>query len=250
MKYHPRALLLAAAVLAAAVGTVHAHGKKDHAAKPAALKKEQKAWGIAGDPKAVTRTIEVTMTDAMRFSPDRIELEQGETVRFVHKNAGAVMHEFVLGTKKELDEHAALMQKFPDMEHDEPHMAHVGPGKRGEIVWTFNRPGEFDFACLIPGHYQAGMIGKIEVADAAPSQSASAAVAMIDGEVRKVDKDNGKVTLKHGEIKNLDMPGMTMVFKVKEPAMLEQLQPGDKVRFRADKVDGGFVITAIEAVKQ
>ncbi|WP_409970432.1 copper-binding protein [Piscinibacter sp.] len=73
--------------------------------------------------------------------------------------------------------------------------------------------------------------------------------SMTDGEVRKVDKANQKVTLKHGEIKNLDMPGMTMVFKVKEPGMLDALQPGDKVRFQADKVDGGFVVTAIEAVK-
>ena len=73
--------------------------------------------------------------------------------------------------------------------------------------------------------------------------------SMTDGEVRKVDKANQKVTLKHGEIKNLDMPGMTMVFRVKEPAMLDTLAPGDKVRFQAGKVDGGFVVTAIEAVK-
>ena len=77
------------------------------------------------------------------------------------------MHEFVLGTKKELDEHAALMVKFPNMEHDEPYMAHVAPGKTGEIIWTFNRAGEFDFACLISGHYQAGMMGKVRVLAAA-----------------------------------------------------------------------------------
>ena len=68
-----------------------------------------------------------------------------------------------LGTKSELDEHAALMKRFPGMEHDEPYMAHVAPGKRGEMVWTFNRSGEFDFACLLPGHYEAGMVGKIRV---------------------------------------------------------------------------------------
>ena len=73
------------------------------------------------------------------------------------------MHEFVLGTKKELDNHAALMMKFPGMEHSEPYMAHVAPGKTGEITWTFNRPGDFDFACLIAGHYQAGMVGKVKV---------------------------------------------------------------------------------------
>jgi uncharacterized cupredoxin-like copper-binding protein len=140
-----------------------AHGE-EHAKKPAVVKKEQKPWGIAGDAKRATRSIEVRMSDTMRFMPDRIDVRQGETIRFVHKNDGKVMHEFVLGTKKELDEHAALMRKFPEMEHDEPHMAHVGPGKTGEIVWTFNRPGEFFFGCLIPGHYEAGMIGTVKVA--------------------------------------------------------------------------------------
>ena len=104
------------------------------------------------------------MDDKMRFTPDRIDVREGETVRLVHRNGGRVMHEFVLGTKQALDEHAALMLRFPNMEHDEPHMAHVGPGKTGEIVWTFNRAGEFDFACLIPGHYQAGMVGKVRIA--------------------------------------------------------------------------------------
>ncbi|MDP3606552.1 MAG: cupredoxin family protein, partial [Polaromonas sp.] len=88
---------------------------------------------------------------------------QGETIKFVIKNSGKIMHEMVLGTKKDLDEHAALMVKFPGMEHEEPYMAHVGPGKTGEIIWTFNKPGTFDYACLIAGHYQAGMVGKVTV---------------------------------------------------------------------------------------
>ena len=155
--------LLAAALVAFSFGAA-AHGNENHAKKASAqVKKEQKDWGIAGDAKAVTRTIEVAMTDNMRFTPDRIEVKQGETIRFVHKNAGKIMHEFVIGTRKELQEHAALMQKFPGMEHDEPYMAHVAPGKTGEIIWTFNRPGEFEFACLIPGHFQAGMDGNIKV---------------------------------------------------------------------------------------
>jgi len=87
-------------------------------------------------------------------------------VRIVVKNQGQILHELVLGTRKELDEHAALMVKFPTMAHAEPYMAHVGAGKTGEIVWTFNRAGDFDFACLIAGHYQAGMVGKIKVAAA------------------------------------------------------------------------------------
>jgi uncharacterized cupredoxin-like copper-binding protein len=152
------------ATLALSLSTsVLAHGNEDHAKKTGPVKKEQKAWGIAGDAKAARRTIEVGMTDNMRFSPDNIEVRQGETVKFVVRNAGKVMHEFVIGTKKDLDEHAAMMVKFPTMEHDEPYMAHVGPGKTGEIVWTFNRAGDFDFACLIAGHYQAGMVGKIKV---------------------------------------------------------------------------------------
>jgi uncharacterized cupredoxin-like copper-binding protein len=144
--------------------SVLAHGGEDHGkSKSGPVKKEQKAWGIAGDAKAVKRTIKVGMSDNMRFTPDRIEVKQGETVKFVIVNDGKIMHEFVIGTKKELDEHAAMMVKFPNMEHDEPYMAHVGPGKSGEIVWTFNRAGDFDFACLIAGHYQAGMVGKIKV---------------------------------------------------------------------------------------
>jgi uncharacterized cupredoxin-like copper-binding protein len=103
------------------------------------------------------------MGDDMRFTPDRLEVRQGETVRFVLRNHGKLMHEFVIGTRKELDEHAALMIKFPGMEHDEPYMAHVAPGKTGEVIWNFNRPGEFDFACLIAGHYSAGMMGRIKV---------------------------------------------------------------------------------------
>ena len=84
-----------------------------------------------------------------------------------------MLHEFVIGTKAENDAHAALMIKFPDMEHDEPWMAHVPPGKTREIVWNFNRAGEFDFACLISGHYQAGMVGQISVVAATKPRSPS-----------------------------------------------------------------------------
>ncbi len=155
------------ALLLAGVGaTAFAHGDKGDAKKPAMVKKEQKKWGIAGDAKAVKQTVTLSMSDSMRFTPDRIDVKQGDTVKIVLKNTGAVTHELVIGTKKELDEHVALMAKFPNMEHDEPYMAHVAPGKTGEIIWTFNKPGSFDFACLIPGHYQAGMVGKITVAAA------------------------------------------------------------------------------------
>ena len=160
-----KAFLLAAAL--AIAGHALAHTNKPHDTKDGPVKKEQKAWGIAGDAKAGIRTVELTMTDNMRFTPDKLEVKQGQTVRLMIRNNGAMLHEFVLGTKKELDEHAALMVKFPTMEHSEPYMAHVAPGKTGEIIWTFNRAGDFDFACLIAGHYSAGMVGKVKVVAAA-----------------------------------------------------------------------------------
>jgi len=144
----------------------HAHGEEAHAKASALLKKQQMPWGIAGNAKAVSHTVHVGMSDQMRFTPERIEVRQGETVKFVVRNNGKLMHEFVIGTPAELHKHAALMVKFPDMEHDEPYMTHVPPGKTGQIVWTFNRAGDFDFACLIAGHYQAGMVGKIKVTPA------------------------------------------------------------------------------------
>lgn len=147
-----------------------AHSAQGHSAKkPADLQPQQKPWGIAGDPKRVVRTIEIRMDDAMRFTPERIEVQEGHTLRLRIRNTGKLMHELVIGTRQELDEHAALMKRFPTMAHDEPYMAHVDPGRSGEIVWHFNRAGEFEFACLIPGHYDAGMKGKIIVRSARAS---------------------------------------------------------------------------------
>lgn len=149
--------------IAASSTLAFAHGDEGHAKPAGPVKKEQTDWGIAADANTAKRTITLTMSDTMRFTPDKIEVKQGETVKIVVKNRGGMLHELVIGTKKVLDEHAALMVKFPKMEHDEPYMAHVPTGKSGEITWTFNKPGNFDFACLIAGHYQAGMVGKINV---------------------------------------------------------------------------------------
>ena len=155
--------LVFAISVALAGGAAQAHNDEDHGKNAGPVKKEQKDWGIAGDAKAGMRTVEFRMSDNMRFTPDKLEVKEGQTIKFVLRNNGAVMHEFVLGTKKELEEHAALMVKFPTMEHSEPYMAHVSPGKTGEVIWTFNRAGDFDFACLIAGHYSAGMMGTIKV---------------------------------------------------------------------------------------
>ena len=165
MKASKRTLFLAAAAgLLSLAGRAVAHGDDKHTAKTVPVKKEQMDWGIAGDAAAARRSIDVGMADNMRFTPERISVKLGETVRFSVKNNGKQMHEFVIGTQAENRKHAELMVKFPNMEHDAPYMAHVPPGKTGRIVWTFNRAGEFEFACLISGHYQAGMVGSITVA--------------------------------------------------------------------------------------
>ena len=162
MKHITLKLIAVCALIYSATASF-AHEGEIHDKKKGPVVKEQKEWGIAGDAKAAKRTINLSMNDDMRFTPNAITVKQGETVRFVVKNTGKQMHEVVIGTKKDLDEHAALMVKFPKMEHDEPYMAHVAAGKSQNLVWTFNRAGNFDFACLIAGHYQAGMVGKITV---------------------------------------------------------------------------------------
>ena len=155
--------LLSIGLLAQPLAQAHAPSAHSNHQAPSSAPAEQKDWGIAGDAKKVTRTIEISMTDDMRFAPNQIQVKRGETVRLVTVNAGKVLHEIVIGTPQELKAHAEMMKKHPGMEHDEPYMAHVDPGQKGAIVWTFNRAGSFGFACLIPGHFEAGMIGRITV---------------------------------------------------------------------------------------
>ena len=230
------AALFAALILAT---PVHAHGERPHAVPAVA---EQTAWGMAGQAADVRRTVDIDMTDAMRFTPDTLVVREGETVRFRLHNRGRMLHEMVIGTPDELAKHAALMAKFPDMEHDAPYMAHVEPGQTGEIVWHFNRPGPFEFACLIAGHYEAGMRGTLQVEAAAP------VAAFSEGVVRKIDVANGRLTLRHGPIANLDMPPMTMVFRVTDTARLAELRPGDTIRFRAERIDGVITLTEWQRV--
>ena len=162
---------LVAAGLLTVPAPVSAHGERPHPGTKSRATAEQTVWGIAAEPAAVTRTIVIDMNDRMRFVPDRLEVREGESVRLRVRNSGRLMHELVLGTRSELDAHAALMARFPGMEHDEPYMVHVPPARSGEIAWTFNRPGDFEFACLIAGHYQAGMRGTIRVLPASPGST-------------------------------------------------------------------------------
>lgn len=161
-----RLLALIAAVGLGVGAPASAHGVSDHDGaklRPANLEHVEKAFGRTGDPKKVTRTIRIDGFDTMRYTPAQITVRQGETIRFVVRNAGQQMHEVVLGTLPELREHAEVMRKHPNMEHDAPYMVHIAPGQRGEMIWQFTEPGEFHFACLIPGHFEAGMRGTIKV---------------------------------------------------------------------------------------
>ena len=162
--FYRRAALTCALCVAAPFALAHGSATHDKNKAAAPISAEEKAFGRQGDPKKVTRTIALDMLDTMRFNPAGLRVKQGETVRFVILNKGGMLHEFVLGTMQDLKEHAELMKKFPDMEHDEPHMAHVPAGTKEEIVWRFSKAGEFHYACLLPGHFEAGMVGRITVA--------------------------------------------------------------------------------------
>jgi uncharacterized cupredoxin-like copper-binding protein len=147
--------LKAAFVLAVAtalpVATL-AHGPESHS-----------PVGEPGQAGAVSRTIEVRMSDTMRFHPEKISVRRGETIRFVVRNDGLEPHEFMLGEIRALQDHAEVMRKHPTMVHDEPNAITVNPSQTGELIWKFTSSGRVDFACLIPGHFEKGMKGDIQV---------------------------------------------------------------------------------------
>jgi uncharacterized cupredoxin-like copper-binding protein len=153
------ALLLLASLAAAA------HDEKDPSDKPRYdySKARDTPIGKPFDPRKAKREVRIDMADTMRYSPAQITVKRGESVRILARNRGEQVHEMVLGTRKDLEEHAQMMRKHPGMEHDEPHMIHVAPGKIGQIGWQFTKAGEFYYGCLIPGHFEAGMVGKIVV---------------------------------------------------------------------------------------
>tara|TARA_R110002049_G_scaffold182652_3_gene350550 strand:- start:494 stop:1024 length:531 start_codon:yes stop_codon:yes gene_type:complete len=119
--------------------------------------------GMAGDAAKVSRTIPVEMNDNMRFTPANLSVKAGETVRFFIVNKGRIPHEMVIGTVEEIDEHASMMKNMPDMAHKEANQITLAPGQRGGIVWQFAKAGAVTYACLVPGHKEAGMVGTINV---------------------------------------------------------------------------------------
>lgn len=127
---------------------------------------DEMAAGKPGEAEAVTRTVSIKMMETdegMAFEPNSLEVKRGETIRFEIENVGLLEHEFVLDTAEKNQEHKELMMKFPEMEHDDPNSVRLMPDADGEIVWTFTNEGTFEFACLIPGHYESGMHAAVEV---------------------------------------------------------------------------------------
>lgn len=139
-------------------GHRHSHGGHSQAAHPA---------GEPGDPRRPSRIVQIAMRETedgrMLFSPATLSVKRGEQVRFVLRNVGKIEHEFVLDSVEGNAEHKAAMASNPTMEHHDPNAAKVAAGKSGELVWRFTTRGEFEFACLIPGHYEAGMKGIVTV---------------------------------------------------------------------------------------
>jgi uncharacterized cupredoxin-like copper-binding protein len=125
-------------------------------------------FGQPGAAKDVSRTVAIAMNDTMRFQPDKLNFNRGETVRLRIGNTGKLPHEFVLGTKAEIAEHAAMMRKHPGMIHADANAARLAPGKQADVIWKFSKAGTFFFACLVPGHWEAGMQGTVTVAEPAP----------------------------------------------------------------------------------
>lgn len=166
--------MLMFAALASAPIAVYAHEGVHHGMMPGMMHAmaaggheedggHAEALGRPGDAKKVSRAIQVVMSDDMKFTPASIDVKRGETIRFVVRNAGSIKHEMVIGTMAELKQHAALMRRFPGMEHSDPNMITLAPGKSGELVWQFTHTGSFDFACLQPGHFESGMVGAVLV---------------------------------------------------------------------------------------
>lgn len=122
--------------------------------------------GEPGDPKKPARIVQIVMRESdgkMLFIPDRVEVRANEQIKFVLKNNGELEHEFVLASVEDNLKHAEAMKKNSDMEHDDPNAKRIDPKKGSELVWKFSKPGQFEFACLIPGHREAGMFGTVIV---------------------------------------------------------------------------------------
>lgn len=159
------ALILAISTIVCISPTLANEEKHDSASLTQAVDAHVEAFGQPGVLKNVTQTVAITMTDAMRFQPGTLTFMRGETIRLRISNTGKTPHEFVLGTPKEIAEHAEMMRQMPGMTHTNASSVRLAPGKSADIVWQFSKPGKFVYACLIPGHWEAGMQGSMTVTE-------------------------------------------------------------------------------------
>lgn len=210
---------------------------------------EMMASGMPGMMDDVSRTIDVVMRETddgeMIFEPTEFNIKQGETIRFHVTNKGVLEHEFVIDTKQGNARHKEMMAAM-DMEHDDPNSVRLDADESGEVVWNFANKGAFEFACLIPGHYEAGMHGPIDVmhADIVLAQ-ADAERTYTRGVVKKIKADKGKVTIIHEELIELDMPAMTMVFRA-DDKIIGQLSEGEDIEFAAERIKGKLTVTDVK----
>lgn len=141
----------------------HHHNKHEHKTH---AHHEAFAAGELGDPAKPSRQVKVLMQETstgMVFVPSEINVAKDEQIEFLLENAGELEHEFVLDTKEGNQKHKALMEEHAGMAHSEPNEKELKPGEKTVLLWRFTKPGNFEYACLIPGHYEAGMHGTVTV---------------------------------------------------------------------------------------
>lgn len=139
---------------------------------------DEYAIGMKGQKAKAKRSVTISMRETdegkMVFEPKILRFRKGETVALNFINKGETDHEFVMDTQENVLKHKIVMEKNPDMEHADDNSLRLAPGKKGQIVWMFSKDGEYSFACLIPGHYEAGMHGNMSVSTPAAKVASSA----------------------------------------------------------------------------
>ena len=181
--YRTGVLFFTLTALCGGAAWAHSGGAVETAVHDHGVHRHDAALGHVAQASQAMRTVEVTLEDEMRFTPRRIEVVSGETVRFVVHNKGRLVHEFNIGSQAEHLQHQQEMAKMMEagaltptgadadrqqqhnMRHEHANSVLVEPGQSGEFTWTFGAAGDYQFACNVPGHYQAGMVGELIVSD-------------------------------------------------------------------------------------
>ena len=151
--------------------TILGHGNEEHPGGLFAKLKDavfgsygdQQPFGRVGMSSEVSRNVAINMSDQFRFDPETITVGLGETLRLSFQNTGQQTHDWIFGTAFEISEYMEMMRRSPDREQNEPQNIQLKPGEEHELVWQFNKQGNFEYACLQPGHYEAGMRGTLAV---------------------------------------------------------------------------------------